>query len=49
MKYTIEVDKSLVAFFREKIDDTIPVEVLLSKMLGFLRELLILANENNMK
>ncbi len=43
-KFEIEVDSETIQFFRENIDDREPVEILLSKMLKLLKEILKAAN-----
>lgn len=39
-EYKIDIDDNLIEFFRNKIDNTMPVELLLVKMLKLLREIL---------
>jgi len=40
-KFSIEVENDLIKFFRDNIDDTEPIEVLLVHMLRLLREILL--------
>ena len=42
MKVLIEIKNDLVKFFRDNIDDTEHIEILLAKMLNLLREILTL-------
>ena len=45
MKVLIEIEQDLVKFFRDNVDDTQPLDVLLVQMLKLLRELLTIANK----
>lgn len=47
MKITIEIENSLIKFFKDYIDDTEPVEVMIPKMLNLLRELIRQANKQH--
>lgn len=44
-KVLISVDDDLIKFFINKIDDTMPTEILLVKMLRLLRELIEIDND----
>jgi len=46
-KYTIEIDDEVIEFFRDMIDDSEPVEIMLPKMLKLLQEIIKTANPNN--
>lgn len=49
MKITLDIEKELIEFFRNNIDNSEPVEIMLVKMLRLLREILCLANDLKVK
>ncbi len=43
-RYTVEVEDNIINFFREKINNSESIEIMLSKMIKLLQEILIAAN-----
>ena len=43
-RYILDIDDTLMKYFRDKVDDTEPAEIMIPKLLKLLRELLEAAN-----